>query len=357
MRPAVVAGYGSRTLTSHQLRHLTRGLSVVTEATKKFREIFAYALLGVAALYLISGLSLLFKSEEDFGVAFAERAAAVGYVFAHPVLVLSLVIAVALVVGFGQASKNAKIVVLVALGIGAISFLFALISWFTAFGADSGLGGDFFGGVFGAGKIVGIFLGLAQLVFLGLAVFFAFTALQGLPKSAPSNQWNQQQGYGQQQGWNQPHQGYGQQQSYGQQQDWGQPQQSQQHAGGQEYIAGGGATASWGEQSQAGQQGQPASSWDQSSSGQSGWGQQQEQQPQQQPEQEAWGQQPEHQAEQPGWGQQPPAETTGEDQPGEPAVDETQQWTPPDENPPAESQERRDEQPPQQGGWWQQPPP
>src|SRR5680860_684050 len=125
-----------RTVTSHRLRHPTRGLSVVTEATKKSREIFAYALLGVVALYLISGLSLLFKSEEDFrGAAFADRAAVVGYLFSHPIVVFSLVAAVALVVAFGAASKNAKIVVLVALGLGAVAFLFALISWFASFGS------------------------------------------------------------------------------------------------------------------------------------------------------------------------------------------------------------------------------
>ncbi|MBA2697996.1 MAG: hypothetical protein H0U61_04385, partial [Nocardioidaceae bacterium] len=209
---------------------------MVTDATKKFREIFAYALLGVAALYFISALSLLFKSEDDFGGAgFADRAATVGYLFAHPILVLSLTAAVALVAGFGEASKNAKVVVMAALGLGALSLLFGLISWFSGFTADSAGGLEAFNGVFGAGKVVGIFLGLAQLLFLGLVVFFAVTVLRALPKSSPSSQWSQQdQGYAQQggQGWGQQDQGYAQQGGQG----WGQQDQGYAQQGGQGYA-------------------------------------------------------------------------------------------------------------------------
>ncbi len=318
---------------------------MVTEATKKFREIFAYALLAVAALYVVAGLSLLFKSEEDFGAGFPERAAIVGYVFSHPILVLSLAAAVALVVGWGQASKNAKVVVLAALAIGAVALLFAIISWFSAFGADSGLGSEVFGGVFGAGKIVGIFLGLAQLIFLALTVFFAFTALQSLPKAAGANQWNQQ-GYGQQQTWGQPDQGYGQQQA------WGQPQQQQ---GWGSHAVGGSTAAGWSDQPQVPeQQGQPASSWDQSSTGQQSWSQQEQPGWSQHPDQPAWGQQ-----EQSSWAQQAGQPVADASQP--PAGSHAQSAEPaaaPAEQSAAETEEeKRDDQqqPPQQGGWWQQP--
>ena len=309
---------------------------MITDATKKFREIFAYALLGVAALYFISGLSLLFKSEEDFGgAAFADRAATVGYLFTHPILVVSLAVAVALVAGFSEASKNAKVVVMAALGIGGLSLLFALISWFSAFGADSEGGLEVFNGVFGAGKLVGILLGLAQLLFLGLVVFFAFSLLRAFPKTAPSSQWGQP-GYGQQGGqtWGQQDQGY--------QQPGGQPQSY-----GTEYSTGGATAAGWGDQSQAEQQqqtpppqGQSASSWEQSSQG---WSQDQAQ--------PAWGEQPAD-ATQQQWGATSPSA-------GEPAVppasaDQPAPTAEPGADPNADP-ERRDDQPPQQGGWWQQP--
>ncbi|MBA2574811.1 MAG: hypothetical protein M3423_10655 [Actinomycetota bacterium] len=182
---------------------------MVTEATKKFRDVFAYGLLGVAALYLLSGLSLLFKSEDEVG-PFSQRAALFGHVFTHPLLVLSLLGAVLLAVGFGAASKNAKLIVTAALAIAAAALLFALISWFSGFGADSGSPFfDTFGGVPGAGKIVSILLGLAQLLMLGLTAFFAYTAFQSLPKSAKTIDTGWSQGGGQSgQGYS-PNQGYG----------------------------------------------------------------------------------------------------------------------------------------------------
>src|SRR5207342_2281443 len=91
-----------------------RGLPVVSDATKKYREIFAYGLLGIAALYFISGLSLLFKSGDDLGGAtFSDKAALFGYLFSSPLLVLSLFGAVLLVTAWGENSKNAKAVVTV----------------------------------------------------------------------------------------------------------------------------------------------------------------------------------------------------------------------------------------------------
>ena len=323
---------------------------MITDATKKFREIFAYALLGVAALYFISGLSLLFKSADDFGGAgFADRAATVGYLFTHPILVVSLAAAVALVTGFSEASKNAKVVVMAALGLGALSLLLALISWFSAFGADSQGGLEAFNGVFGAGKLVGILLGLAQLLFLGLVVFFAFNVFRAFPKTAPSGQW-QQSGYGQQGGqtWGQQDQGYAAQGGQG----WGQQDQGYSQPGGQpqsygqEYSSGGATAAGWGDQSQPEQQqpppqGQPASSWEQPSS--QGWSQDQAQ--------PAWGEQPAEASPQQ-WGAPQP----GSDEPAVPPASADQQapTTDPATDPNADP-DQRDDQPPPQGGWWQQP--
>ncbi len=377
---------------------------MVTDATKKFREIFAYGLLGVAALYVISGLSLLFKSQDSVGLAFTGRAAAFGYLFDDPILVISLVVAVALVAGSGggevgrEASKNARAVVLAALGVGAVALLFAVISWLAAFGADelgSGGGGPF-NGVFGAGKIVSIFLGLAQLGFLALGVFFALSVQRSLPQRIQAGQWGGQPGYGQpmqgygqqQQGWGQPNQGYGQP---GQQPGWAQqPSNFQgQPSWGQGYPSGPptGATAAgpgWGQPAEQQQSwGQPAEqqqSWGQPAE-QQPWGQPAEQHPawgqpaeQQQPwgqpaEQEpaAWGQPAEqHPAwgqpaeQQPAWGQPgedvSPSGTTSVNRPSEePAAAADQGATDGDDTDREDTDRADSDEPPQQQGWWQRP--
>jgi len=322
---------------------------VVTEATKKFREIFAYALLGVAALYFISGLSLLFKSEEDFGGAgFSERAAIVGYLFTHPLVVISLALAVAMVAGFGEASKNAKVVVIAALGLGGVSLLLGLIAWFSGFGADSELGGfGLFGGVFGAGKVVNIFLGLAQLASLGLVLFFAYTVFSAFPKAAPQQQWGQQGQQGQHGQYGQPDQQgqYGQpdqQGRYGQQGQHGeygqQGQQGQQGYGAGAAGAAGAygaqqAASGWG-QDQSGYGQQPAQGWGQDQSGYGsqapqGWSQDQASYgpPGSNPEQQTssgWGQEygstEAGGAPSPSWGEQSQGQFAYQDQQGQQAA-------------------------------------
>lgn len=292
---------------------------MVTESLKKSRDILAYGLLAVAALYLISALSLLFKSEDDVGLDFSGKAAVFGHLFAHPLLVFSLIAALALAVGLGGASKNARTVALIALGIAGVALLLRLICWFSAFGADDGGGADAFGGVLGAGKIVGIFLGLADLLLLGLTAWFAYTALQSLPKTSQSTAsgWGQQQGYAGQQGYGQP--AWGQQGSgYSGQPGWG--QQGQGWGAG----SGSGATAAggWGDQSQAQaeQQGQPASAWTGSEHGYSG-SEQGGYSPAVDPQhpQPSWGQQPAQ-----GWGQQ--REATQQQSWGAPAHPTAPQW-------------------------------
>lgn len=214
---------------------------MVTDATtQKLRDLVAYGLLAVAALYFLSGLSLLFKSEQDSGLSFTGRAGVFGHVFTHPLLVLALFGAVALAVGFGERSKNARVILIAALAIAALSLLFGLITWLSGFGADEFYGLSY-GGVPGAGKLVGILVGLANLLLLSLAAFFAFTALRALPKTAkgtaanswaqgPAQPWQSHPEYGgSQTGYASPVDPWAQSRQWEQQQahQWGQPPQGQ----------------------------------------------------------------------------------------------------------------------------------
>lgn len=318
----------------------------MTDAVKKYREPIAYGLLGVAALYLLSGLSLLFKSSDDFGLDFSGRASAVGYVFSHPVLVISLAVAVALVVAFGEPSRSARTVVTIALGLGAVCLFLGVVCWFAAFGSDDS---QVAAGVFGAGKVVGIFLGLAQLVFLALALLFAYAAFSSLPQAAraTAGSWSAQpQPYGQP-GWGQQPQGYSPQawstpeqapwgqpeqpaapaQGWGQQPGWGQPAQpsQQQGWGGAAYTAADAAASS-----------APGGWPDQPAPPPQTWGPPSSEQPPAPPPQ-GWGQQPER----PAWGPSTGSSAVGAPEPAE-ASPET----------PDGDSENPDQQP---GGWWQQP--
>jgi hypothetical protein len=370
---------------------------VVVDVVKKLRDVLAFALLAVATLYLIGGLSLLFKSERDFGgvgLAFSTRAGAFGYLFSHPILVLSLLAAVVLAAGFGEASRHAKIVVLAALGIGTLSLLFAVICWLTAFGANVGLVSPLFGGVVGAGKVVGSILGIAQLGVLALAMLFIFAVFQRLPKTGRSRRqqpWGEQQGYGgQQQGYGQGYapppgyapQGYGQQQGYGQPgygaqgygaQGYGQPGYGQQQGYGPGYGEPGYGQPAYGQPAYGQQgwdeQGQPyppqdpssaapggyaghpgataagAPPWPGGPGGQPPW-QSAPTEPQgwEQPpagQQPSWGQAP---AEQPAWGQPIPEQHGWAQQPNEP-----QAWGQPTAEPQTWGQPTAD-----QPGWGEQ---
>jgi hypothetical protein len=367
---------------------------VVVDVVKKLRDVLACALLAVATLYLIGGLSLLFKSERDFGGAglpFSTRAGAFGYLFSHPILVLSLLAAVILAAGFGEASRYAKIVVLAALGIGSLSLLFAVICWLTAFGANDGLVSPLFGGVVGAGKVVGSILGIAQLGVLALAMLFIFAVFQRLPKTGRSRRqqsWGEHQGYGgPQQGYGQGYappgyapQGYDQQQGYGQPgygaQGYGQPGYAQQGYGAGYGEPGYGQPAygqpaygqqGWDEHGQpyspqdpsaaaaAGYGGHPggataggAPPWPGGAGGQPPW-QSAPPEPQgwEQPsagQQPSWGQAP---AEQPAWGQPIPEQHGWAPQPNEP-----EGWVQPTAEPQTWGQPTAD-----QPGWGQQPVP
>jgi hypothetical protein len=163
---------------------------VVTQAAKQYREQIAVALLAVAVTYLGCGLGLLFKGYDNApaGFDFADKSALDGYVFTHPVLVASLALAVLLVAVWGEPSRHARTIVLAAVGIGAVALVFAVITWIAAFSADENRAFSFTG-ILGAGKVVGAFIGLAQIALLVLALFFAGMALQALPAPVRAAQW------------------------------------------------------------------------------------------------------------------------------------------------------------------------
>lgn len=247
-----------------------------TDATKKYREHLAFGLLAVAALWFVGSLSLLLKSS-DFG--FAAKSAAIGGLFEAPIAVFSLVLAVLLVTRFGEPSRNARVVVLVALGIGALNLLFAIISFFAQFGANIAGGYE---GIGLAGKGVGALLGLAALIFLVVAVLFMFAELQGLPSPvAAQPSWGAapggygSYGYGAaptgQQAWGQPSAGTGQgPQPYGAGQGYpqgGQPTWGQQPGYGGQAPAGSAAWAASGGQRDPG-----ATPWPSQGGSAGGWG-------------------------------------------------------------------------------------
>jgi hypothetical protein len=165
---------------------------MVTDVIKRLRDVFAFALLAVAASYLVSALSLLFSSSQ-IGEPFSYRAGLFGYLFTVPILLLSLVGAVLLAAGFGEPSRRAKVVVVAALTIGGSALLFGLICWVTSLGADNS-----FGPVLRDTKFASLLLALAKLGLLALVLVFAYAVLSRLPKRAPLTQqpWGGQQGYG-----------------------------------------------------------------------------------------------------------------------------------------------------------------
>ena len=232
--------------------------------------------------------------------------------------------AVLLATRFGAASAQARIVVLIAMGIAGLDLLFAVITFFAQFGSGAAFSTGFgYSGVAFAGKTTGVIFGLAQLGFLGIASLYLVTEFLRLPAPAQParGQWGGS-GYagtgGAQQPWPPAGQGYQQtgQQSWSQQ---GQPYGGQPY--GDQAYGDQGAAAGWraGEQGQAtawaGQSGDQAAAatgatpqgWGPPAGSAAGW---------EQPGQGAWEQPPRAGWEEPGqagweqpghggWGQQP----------------------------------------------------
>jgi hypothetical protein len=171
---------------------------MVTDVVKRLRDVFAFALLGVAALYLLSALVLVFKSSQ-IGEPFSYRAGLYEYLFTVPILLLSLVGAVLLCAAFGEPSRRARIVVLAALAIGGLALLFGLICWATSLGSDGLRVGPGFG--LAQVKFASLTLALAKLGLLALIVLFTYSVFSRLPKSVRASQqaWGPKAGYGPQQ--------------------------------------------------------------------------------------------------------------------------------------------------------------
>jgi hypothetical protein len=184
---------------------------MVTDVVKRLRDVLAFALLGVAALYLLSALVLIFKSSQ-IGEPFSYRAGLYEYLFTVPILLLALVGAVLLAAAFSEPSRYARAVVLAALAIGGLALLFGLICWVTSLGSDnlrvgSGLG-------LAQVKFASLTLALAKLGLLALVLLFAYSLFSRLPRSvrAPQQPWGAPPGYGPQQQYpgGQPYAPYGQ---------------------------------------------------------------------------------------------------------------------------------------------------
>jgi hypothetical protein len=329
--------------------------NVYSEALKKNREILAFGLLAVPALIFIVGLSLLFKDSAGFSSGapgFATKAALFGDVFLNPVVAISVAVAAALVT-WGDRTRNARTVVLVALGLGGACLLLGLVCMLAALGSDNGLG---IGTVVGTGKVTGLLYSLALLIFVGIALLYVALAFRGLPAAHPAQPaWGQPPAWGQQPG--QP--AWGQQpdqQWTSDQQAWGAPA-----PGGWDQHAGQQPVSTWGPQpgqppapGWAPHPGQPAGP---------GWGPPGPPAPPGagQPGQ-SWGQPG------PGWGQPGPGPGPAGPGPGRPAapsypdepVDPDDQAAPPDPASPAEpappaQPAAPESEPPPTGGWWQQP--
>lgn len=338
---------------------------MVTDATRRYRDPVAYGLLAVAALHFVGALVALFTSGNgsDGSLGFADKAALNGDLFYALVPILALVLAALLVTRLGEARPSARIVVLVALAIAGLDLLFSVITYLAQFGSDFGPTGV------PADKFVRGTLGLAHLLFLGLACFYLYTALRSLPATAGAAQrpWGATTGqpsYGQS---GQPSWSYGWAQGDpGQPPAWGPTGASPQapappQAGGWTGpTAWAGPDAGWHDPAAA-QQGQSASAW-----GQAGqeWGQPRS------PSAPQWDQGGQTSWAQPtGSSEWTPsrAETAAGDQAGAPAEETTQQpaaagqyagtpeTTPGAEEPPPPAEAPADEPAEESGGWWRRP--
>jgi hypothetical protein len=360
---------------------------LVTEATKKIREILAFGLLGVAAVLVVNSFALLFKTEQGpFGKGtFSTMSALEMSRFVSPVLVGMVVLAVIVVTHLGGVTDNARNITISALVLLGVMMLLGLVTWIAALTAENL---DYFiGDGLGQGKVTGSIAQLAYLALAGLAGLFTFTVLSALPVperpgAAQPGGWS---GYDPSQfGPGQPGQPAGAAQWPGQQpgdpsQPWPPPAEQQQWAQPSQQQWGQPAEpGQWGQQTAAPEWGQPAE--------QGQWSQPAEQaQWEQSGEQGQWGQ--------PQWPsaqhqqaptEQPQAPSAAEQQqwaaPGEPArqwgeggqhadLGATQQWsaqsTPTSSDEPAAapgaeqpaSEDEDDRKEPEPPSWWSQPPP
>ncbi|SEF97243.1 hypothetical protein SAMN04489712_102670 [Thermomonospora echinospora] len=194
------------------------------EAVQRLREPAAWVLSIAAALHVLAGLVMLFMGKLVGGEKFTGRAMSEtlqwGMVSGITVPAL-LVVAVLLVTWGGTPTRQARTIVMTALGVSGAALLFGVIAWLAGLVADTG-------GAEGAAavKLAAFLFGAAKLAVLGVGAWFTFTVFQSLQPARPAQPM--QQGYpdyGYQQG-QQPYQGGYQQPVEGQhsQQQYQQPQ-------------------------------------------------------------------------------------------------------------------------------------
>jgi hypothetical protein len=241
---------------------------VEKDALQRFREPAAFALIGAAGLQLLAGLVTLLGGDGSFSLKALSEAQSFGYFTGLSVAVLALA-AVLLVTRGESPSSQAKIVVMIALGVLGVALLFGVITTLASLFAGGGgvalPDGRVVGGlsVPFSTKLTAFLYGVSKLAITGMVGFFTFTVFQGMqpakPAAAPGGLQQGYQQYGQQ-GYDPqqyPQQQYGQQgydpQQYPQQQQpYGQQPYGQQPPAqpGQQPEAGGWTQQYGGEQQQ-----------------------------------------------------------------------------------------------------------
>lgn len=160
------------------------------EAIQRLREPAAWVLTIAAGLHVLAGLVMLLAGRYLGGGTFTLRAMTetlqLGLITGVAVTVI-LVVAV-LLATWEPAAKQARTIVLAALGVFGVALAFGVISWLAGLVADTG-------GVKGAAVAkFSIFLyGAAKLAVMGVGAWFVFTVFQGMKPAAPAPQV--QQGY------------------------------------------------------------------------------------------------------------------------------------------------------------------
>jgi hypothetical protein len=206
-----------------------RDVLVNKEAVQRLREPAAWVLLAVAGVQLFAGLIELFAGGGDNSGGFKYRAyGEISDGFFTQVSTVALVaLAVALVTVIGPApTRQARTIVMGALGVVGGMALFGVVSWLASLLVDSQFAG-------GGDKLAVFLYGASKLAVIGIAGWFVFAVFQAMQPARPQGQAQMPGGYpgyqqgGQQQfGQPQPGQQYGQPE-YGQQpgqQQFGQPQ-------------------------------------------------------------------------------------------------------------------------------------
>ena len=91
---------------------------MVIDATKKYREVFAFLLLGIVSVLLLTHLvSMLSASGFREGLPFSDRALIEQAAFVDPVYVILIVAAVIITTHLGEPSRHARAITMLGLGV------------------------------------------------------------------------------------------------------------------------------------------------------------------------------------------------------------------------------------------------